>query len=836
MRLTAGWTLLVCCTVLPAQDTSDPLVKALELADFYNWADAEPWFEAAKGSAGADTRRALYAELGLVRSTMERRVLPDTSEWLARQLRENPLLNGDDELRRFALTIKADIDFEIDVRPARRDWEQVRDIAQRRNDAKWIRRSQTELGFITFVEGDVGSAAVAVMGGIAAAAEAKDIGAMIRYQSAMGGGLILTRNHQLGLDRINQALAIEAANQPKAGYSFPAREYKVMALLGLKRRDEAFALAGELLSAARSRQKRVKECQLLITLAKYHRDEGNRDQAVALFTQARDLAEAGGFTRFLGEASSALAVISAAEGNTDRALELAARAAEATRRSGDFYLLPDRLHGVAKLHAALGKVDAARQAFEAAEKAGDFVLAWASNLPTRAALVNTLSQLYRDHFVLFASRGDVAQAFAVLESSRARTMRTVLAGEQITSERASSLRAQLAASSEPDAIAGVYTATLAEQLTSLTASQQRMVNAVDLKRVQASLAPKSVLLEYALAEPQSYCIVITRNTARIVALAGEKVLAGLISSYSDHLKQKREDAVLGQKLFRELLAPVTEIASHPELVISRDGALHLVPFEAFVRPDGTYVVMTHEVAYIPSATTVRLLRELPTKRGPAMAFLGVGGLAYDKSLRPKTAATRGYDGQALGNLPGSMTEVRNAATIAGNRAKLLLGTEGTEGAFKQIAADYRIIHMAVHGRVNSHYPENAALLLLPDEKSKDDGLLVSSEIVGLGVRADLVVLSACDSGVGMLLGQDGVANLSRAFLGGGARTVISTLWAADDISATSLLKRFYGQLGAKANVSRSLTDAKRQLIRTFHPVPYFWAAYIVEGVPGVTLQ
>ena len=171
----AGWTLIL-CGLLSAQQTPDPLLKALELADFYNWADAEPWFEKAKASAGNDGRRALYAELGFVRATMERRVLPETSEWLATQLRQNPLLADDDELRLFALMVKADIDFEIDVRPARTDWEEARAIAERRKDAKWIRRAQGELGFISFVEGDVNRSMQSVLGALAAAKQANDVG------------------------------------------------------------------------------------------------------------------------------------------------------------------------------------------------------------------------------------------------------------------------------------------------------------------------------------------------------------------------------------------------------------------------------------------------------------------------------------------------------------------------------------------------------------------------------------------------------------------------------------------------------------------------------------
>jgi len=127
-------------------------------------------------------------------------------------------------------------------------------------------------------------------------------------------------------------------------------------------------------------------------------------------------------------------------------------------------------------------------------------------------------------------------------------------------------------------------------------------------------------------------------------------------------------------------------------------------------------------------------------------------------------------------------------------------------------------------------------VLLADPTTNEDGLLDSSEIVEMRIGADLVVLSACDTAVGMLVGQEGVANLSRAFLSGGTRTVVSTLWAADDTSATSLLKRFYAQLQGHATVTHAMTAAKRDLVKTFHAGPYYWAPYTIEGLGGLRVQ
>ena len=832
---------LGCCalflstTLSPAQP--DPLAKALQFSDFYNWADSEPWFEQAKASSGGDTRKALYAEIGLIRSTMERRVLPQVSEWLANQLHQNPLLSSDDDLRLFALTVKADIDLEIDARPARLDWEEALALAERKNDAKWIRRARTELGFVSFVEGDVSRSLQAVLGGLAAAKQANDIGAQIRYLGALGTGLTLTKSHQAGLDRINDALAIEAQNQPQAGYSFPAREGKFMALLGLKRNDEAYALAAEIITKARSLQKRVKECQVLLLLAKHFRNEGNSQQAQAYLEQAQELAEAGGFKRFLADVYNMLALRNLEKGDRASAVEFAKKAAESTQASGELYLLPDRLLNVARLELGLGHAEKALSAYETAENAANLVLRWATAIQTRTALVNTLTELYKEHFLFYAQRGDVANAFRVLESSRARTTREVIANEKIGNDKVIALRAKLTESATVDDIRAVSVAVNKENEAKWTDHQRRMVQPVDLRAIRAGLGPKGVLLEYALAEPVAYCMVVTRTSVRVVPLRlGEKAISALLMRYADVLKQKREDKDLAKQLYAALFGPITELADHNEVMISRDGALHLLPFETLIGPTNEYAVMTYEFTYVPSASTWRLLQQIPSKkREVATAFLGIGGLPYDTSSRPQLASSRGYAAK-LGNLPGSSEEIRNAAAIAPGRSKLLLGSEGTEKAFKENAPKYRIIHLAVHGRANSVYLDQAALVLLADPTTKEDGLVNSSEIVQLRIGADLVVLSACDTAVGMLVGQDGVANLSRAFLSGGTRAVISTLWTADDTSATSLLKRFYGQLQAQANVAHAMAAAKRDLVKTFRAGPYYWAPYIVEGLGGLRVQ
>src|SRR4029077_10590384 len=148
--------LLICgafCTAALAQATADDpdalLKQALRYGDLYNWADAASLFTQAEQlySARGDSRNALYAHLGRLRSTMEQLSLPEVSEELGTELEKNPLLQSDNELRLFCLMVRGDIDGELDAAPMRRDWEAALKLAQALGDKKLENRASGELGF-----------------------------------------------------------------------------------------------------------------------------------------------------------------------------------------------------------------------------------------------------------------------------------------------------------------------------------------------------------------------------------------------------------------------------------------------------------------------------------------------------------------------------------------------------------------------------------------------------------------------------------------------------------------------------------------------------------------
>jgi CHAT domain-containing protein len=356
---------------------------------------------------------------------------------------------------------------------------------------------------------------------------------------------------------------------------------------------------------------------------------------------------------------------------------------------------------------------------------------------------------------------------------------------------------------------------------------------VGLEQIQQALAPSVVLLEYVIADPSSYCLTISRNRTRIVRLEGRARIEPLVAAYLKSVKAKLPALAEARALYDALLGPIRETARGRTIVIVRDGQLHLVPFDGLREPSGHFVVETKTVIYSPSATSFHLLSEQKQPRTARNALLAIGGVPYSQSPINRSGLARGDDHGSFTDLPSSADEIEIAqAAFSKKDSKLLLGTSATEAAFKAAKlAEYRVIHLAVHGFADPTFPDRAALVLLSDRSAGEDGFLQASEIVQLRLDADLVVLSACDTAVGPLQGQEGIANLSKAFLLAGARTVVSTLWQIDDSSSLFLMKHFYAHLLEKRSPASALTAAKRDMLRTFgqKAVPYQWAAFTIEG-------
>jgi CHAT domain-containing protein len=326
-------------------------------------------------------------------------------------------------------------------------------------------------------------------------------------------------------------------------------------------------------------------------------------------------------------------------------------------------------------------------------------------------------------------------------------------------------------------------------------------------------------------------LVVSQSAARIVPLAARRIVEEKVATAVESIRNRKPVARTAADLHAALLGPVSELRSHRKLIVLRDGALHSLPFDALRDPNRRLLVHSHVVSYAPSAGALAILRGRSTP-ATERRVLALGGVPYDPTIS-RIAQTRGVSINGYGNLPGSRDEAMLATRTLGSLSnKTLVGKDAHEGAFKQAAAEpAAVVHIAAHAIADQAAPDKAAVLLAPDLASGEDGILQATEISQLRTSAQLVVLSACDTGVGRIQGQEGVANLSRAFLLSGARAVVSSLWSADDTFTLSLMRGLYRNLASGQPPAVALANAKRSILRTFggNIDPYFWAGFILEG-------
>lgn len=342
--------------------------------------------------------------------------------------------------------------------------------------------------------------------------------------------------------------------------------------------------------------------------------------------------------------------------------------------------------------------------------------------------------------------------------------------------------------------------------------------APSLAAVRHSLPPDHAVLDYAVLDSTVAVLVITDHDAtlrrlpvtpdtlraRVGALLARLVprIGSLVDTAHAAL-----DAELSEQLYTALLAPVEpDLGGRTHLSIVPDGPLHLLPFDALVitrTPVTQYTLDRFRLTLAPSLSLV-MARDRPLSAGPV---LGVVGPA------------------APGIIEGADRELAALArALAPREVHLLQRLEATEAAVRGYARGAALLHVAAHARPNDAEPAYARLALIPE--GTDDGLLHAYEIERLPLPGTLVVLSACETGVGRLLGGEGVLSLSRAFLRAGARGTVATLWPTGPASA-DLMAAFYPALARGEAPAAALREAKLALRHGQWSNPFHWAGFVL---------
>ena len=384
---------------------------------------------------------------------------------------------------------------------------------------------------------------------------------------------------------------------------------------------------------------------------------------------------------------------------------------------------------------------------------------------------------------------------------------------------------------------------------------------------QQVLDDDTVLLQYALGETRSFLFVVTPTDFESYELPPREAIETATVTFARTLSTKGAGTFLpgvrndSYAIAQQILAPIrerlqTDLAGKRLLVIP-DGALHYIPFPALSLNPDTYepLIRDFEIVNAPSATVLATLRKTEGDRRQgenAIAILadpvfsskddrlnpdgGDGGDRATGNVYVEANTTRLGIGFPPARLPGTRQEATTILSLipGEDREFAAFGFDASiETAASPKIANHRIVHFATHGFANSENPALSGLILsLLDENERPaNGFLRLNDIFNLDLAANLVVLSACQTGLGENIRGEGLVGLTRGFMYAGSPRVVVSLWSVDDFGTAALMERFYEKhVRGGLTPARALRQAQLEMLDDEkYRFPYYWAAFTFQG-------
>ena len=620
---------------------------------------------------------------------------------------------------------------------------------------------------------------------------------------------------------------------------------------------------------------------IIHSLARLEINRGALEAAETLARKAMEMQEARSpQDRYMARQLETVGEILALRGRLDEAEPLFARMLAIHRR-----ISPGSSHeatalvNLAKLARRSGQVAKAselyREAFDVVDRQSSRL---GGGQETKLAFGREFESAYRDAAALLVDQERSAEALHVLERSRARSFLALLAERDVVDaevpaeldlrrrrvdadyDRVQAQLSRLDASKEVAAIDE-----LTGQLRELRATQAqfrdeirrasprtaalRSPQPLDVDGMRSALDPGSVLLSYAVGEDRTDLFAVTPETGLQVFRIplGRKALEEKVRAFRLHLAGARPADIPPLKaeaadLYAALLAPAeSALTNAARVVICPDAALHTLPFAA-LRRGPQYLIEWKPLHVVLSATVYAELRKARPggpSTGPVLAFgdprYPLRASADPEAVRDATLRDGMERGLRLTALPATRREAESIAALYGRDARVFVGEAATEERAKSESQGARYVHFACHGFVDERLPLNSGLALTTREDPKegqDNGLLQAWEVFErVRVDADLVTLSACDSGLGKDMGGEGLIGLTRAFQFAGARSVVASLWAVSDDSTADLMRTFYEGLRGGRSKDEALRAAQIAAIRKggARSWPFRWAGFQLFG-------
>jgi CHAT domain-containing protein len=386
---------------------------------------------------------------------------------------------------------------------------------------------------------------------------------------------------------------------------------------------------------------------------------------------------------------------------------------------------------------------------------------------------------------------------------------------------------------------------------------------VTVSELQRLIDSDSVMLQYYLAKDRSFVWVVTDDAVHVRQIAGSESINAASARLIASLRSPNLDADAGtdqadalRSVSELVLQPVADLIGAQRVIVVADGMLNYLPFHTLLlaeNDDVSSLLDTREVVALPSMSVLAALRKRHTeedvRRSIAIFADPVFNLTDPRLVsvdgRPPVAqtqselapnwATRSVLSGDLPRLQGTRNEAMAIAELFADDPPLIaLGFEASRNSvFASNLRDYRILHFATHGMVDRRSPELSSLVLsrFDSQGEPQNGYLRLHDIYRLDLNADLVVLSACETGLGTDISGEGLVGLTQGFLYAGARSLLISLWDVPDAATAELMTRFYGHVtrdNMRPAEALRLAQVSMASDRRWRD-PYFWGAFILLG-------
>jgi len=681
---------------------------------------------------------------------------------------------------------------------------------------------------------------------------------------------------QLG-DRRGEATTLDALANMFIDQNEPAKALPV-----LERAVAAWRASGDKRGLA----------EALAFTARAQTNLGRFDAAQASVAESLDLAHAVRDRHLTGIALVELARTDLLSSQPDKAAETSEQALVEFRAIGDRTDQALSLETIARAESDRGHLSRARQSLEEALRLTEQNRGATNSDQLRASFFATRQDSYAFYVDVLMRMGDTAAALQANERSRARSLLDMLAAsgtdvregvdpKLLARERELSDRLNAKGSrllpllGRNDPQNDAQAAALSAEIRDLQSEYQDVETAIrraspryaaltqpqplTLAEIQKQvLDPDTLLLEYSLGAKTSWLWTVSQDQLQAFQLPPRAAIEEQATRVYQLLATHRPDAELApeiRKLSDMVLAPATSVLGEKRLAIVADGPLQRIPFALLAASE-----RPREIAMLPSASAIAALRTQTAGRAPASKLLAVFADPVFDSSDPRAHGQPVVVAQALEpsasrllehlavaptgsgdahlripRLPFTSQEADAILSVAHDPSDLkATGFEASRAeALSGVLGQYRYLHFATHGYLDTERPELSALVLSQfDERGRPvDGFLRVNDIYNSRLSADLVVLSACQTGLGKEVRGEGLMGLTRAFLYAGVPRVIVSLWSVDDRATAELMAAFYRSLlRDHKRPSEALVAAQQELRKHKEwQSPYYWAAFVQQG-------